>query len=180
MQCLSSSSSCEGGWVGSCYQNCSVLSSLARSSMNQSKSCPPVFLNKVVTQLEEGEQWGDAPEQRNRGQGHLGLMARVGRHLIVAYAVLNSWGPIAAMFLSRNWGCPPPKKQHCPIPLCPPSSAAAGGARPAQPPQLCSPEVAAFHRWAKEPRHTEGTFMWLSALGSFWPKALCLKKKKKN
>lgn len=39
--------------VGSCYQNCSGLSSLARSSRDQSTSCPPVFLNKVVTKLEE-------------------------------------------------------------------------------------------------------------------------------
>ncbi|RLW05946.1 hypothetical protein DV515_00004808 [Chloebia gouldiae] len=46
----------------------------------------------------------------------------------------------------QKTGAVPPKKKHPLSRLCPPSSAAAGGARPAPPPQLCSPEVAAFHR----------------------------------
>lgn len=38
---------------------------------------------------------------------------------------------------------------------------------------LFSPEMAAFHWWATQTRRTVGTFILLSALGSFWPKALC-------
>lgn len=165
--------------VSSCYQNFSVLSSLAKSSVDQSKPCPPVILNKVVTKLQGGKQWGDAPEQGNRGQGHLELVACVGRHLIVAYVVLSSWGPIAEMILSQNWSSPTQGAASSDSPL--PTLLCSGGrARPAPPPQPCSPEVAAFHRWAKEPQHTVGTFMGLSALGSLWSKALGKKKKKKN
>lgn len=93
--------------VGSCYQNCSVPSSLARSSMNQSKSCPPVFLNKVVTKLEEGEQWGESPAQGNRGQGHLGLHS-------TCWQTPHSSLWCVELLGSHCWGVPQPELRLSP------------------------------------------------------------------
>lgn len=94
----------------------------------------------------------------------------------------------------------PPEKQHIAsqshsmiddvIPLIKPCSAFLQSGKAGGPAQFCrttqdreqsrapqlllfSPEMAAFHWWATQACCTVGTFILLSALGSFWPKALC-------